>query len=115
MVTKKKHYLSLFLLIAIGIIVIAIIYSFSIDLMFSNKRDGAQVGDSFGALNAIFSGLAFAGVILTVIMQKDELNLQRKELKDTRKEILMSRATNVIYEQLRIFEFELSKFEYLNS
>lgn len=112
---NKKKYLNLFLWVGLLIIAIAILYSFSIDLMYKNKNDGALVGDSFGALNAIFSGLAFAGVILTVVMQRDELTLQRKELKDTRKEFQMNRATNVIYEQLRKFESEMSTFEYVDS
>lgn len=53
-----------------------------------------QFGDSFGAVNALFAGLAFAGVIYAIILQKkelglqrDELGLQRKELEDTRAEI----------------------------
>lgn len=39
-----------------------------------------QFGDMFGAVNALFSGLAFAGVIIAVFLQKDELALQRREL-----------------------------------
>src|SRR5680860_334237 len=38
-------------------------------------------GDSFGLLTSLFSGLAFAGLIITIIMRKDELSLQREELK----------------------------------
>lgn len=41
----------------------------------------AQYGDSFGAVNALFSGLAFAGVIVTILLQTQELGLQRNELK----------------------------------
>jgi len=37
-------------------------------------------GDMFSAVNALFSGLAFAGVIVAILMQHDELRLQRKEL-----------------------------------
>ncbi len=51
-------------------------------------------GDSFGILTALFSGLAFSGLIVTLIlqskqlkMQKEDLNLQREELKLTRKEL----------------------------
>lgn len=50
-----------------------------------------QFGDMFGAVNALFSGLALAGVVLAIILQKDELRLQRKELRDTRRE--MEKAT----------------------
>lgn len=34
-------------------------------------------GDSFGALNALFSGMAFAGLIVTVLLQRDEMHLSR--------------------------------------
>lgn len=34
----------------------------------------------FGAINALFTGLAFAGVIVVILMQREQLNLQRKEL-----------------------------------
>src|SRR5687767_3677259 len=44
-----------------------------------------QLGDMFGAVNALFSGLAFGGIIITILLQKEELKLQRKELRDTRK------------------------------
>ena len=44
-------------------------------------------GDMFGAVNALFSGLAFAGLIVTLLYQKEELKLQREELKETRNEL----------------------------
>ena len=44
-------------------------------------------GDMFGAINALFSGLAFSGVIYAIILQRKELMLQRRELEFTRKEI----------------------------
>ena len=44
-------------------------------------------GDMFGAVNALFSGLAFAGLIVTILYQKEELKLQREELKETRNEL----------------------------
>lgn len=45
----------------------------------------AVFGDSFGVLTSLFSGLAFAGLIITILLQKDELALQRKELEESRK------------------------------
>ena len=42
-------------------------------------------GDSFGVLNTLFSGLAFAGIIVTVKMQNDEMREQRKELQKQKK------------------------------
>ncbi|WP_202617371.1 hypothetical protein, partial [Roseimaritima sediminicola] len=41
-------------------------------------------GDMFGAVNALFSGLAFLGVIVAIILQKMELEEQRREIRDSR-------------------------------
>jgi hypothetical protein len=37
-------------------------------------------GDMFGAVSALFSGLAFAGVIITMLQQSETLKLQRQDL-----------------------------------
>ena len=47
----------------------------------------AQFGDMFGAINALFSTLALVGVVVAVLIQKQELELQRKELEMTRGEL----------------------------
>lgn len=44
------------------------------------------MGDTFGAVNALFSGLAFAGLIVTLIMQREELALQRYEMQQMREQ-----------------------------
>jgi len=51
-----------------------------------------QFGDMFGAVNALFSGLAFGGVIVAILLQRRELELQREELSLTRKELAISAA-----------------------
>lgn len=38
-------------------------------------------GDSFGALNTLFSGLAFAGIIISIFLQSKELSETRGEIK----------------------------------
>lgn len=50
-------------------------------------------GDKFGAINALFSGLAFAGIIFTIFLQKRELTLQREEIEETRKEFIQQNET----------------------
>lgn len=49
--------------------------------------DRGTFGDMFGAVNALFSGLAFAGIIFTIFLQRRELQLQRDELIRTGDEI----------------------------
>ena len=59
-------------------------------LVLYRDADRGTYGDMFGVVNALFSGLAFAGIIYTIYLQKIELGLQRKELEDTRKELKRS-------------------------
>jgi hypothetical protein len=40
-----------------------------------------QFGDLFGAVNALFSGLAFAGIIFTIYIQQKEIEQNSKDLK----------------------------------
>lgn len=53
----------------------------------------ALFGDSFGAVNALVSAFAFAGMIVAFILQRYELRLQRKELRDQRKEFQQQNQT----------------------
>ena len=57
-----------------------------IDVFIADPERGT-FGDMFGAVNALFSGLAFAGLIVTLLYQKEELKLQREELAQTREEL----------------------------
>lgn len=57
-----------------------------------DKFDPGTFGDSFGALNALFSGLAFAILIATIRLQKAELQLQREEMALQREEMSQSRS-----------------------
>ena len=49
-------------------------------------------GDMFGAVNALFSGFALFGVIVAIVLQRDELKLQRKDLELQRKELELTRG-----------------------
>ena len=51
----------------------------------------ALFGDSFGVLAAFFSGLAFLTMAVALVFQKQDLVLQRDELKLTRKELSLQR------------------------
>jgi len=76
-------------LAAAVIIVVAIVATWAVLRMtlFANSDEAGKFGDYFGGINALFSGLAFAGLIYTVLLQKTELALQREELRDTREEL----------------------------
>jgi hypothetical protein len=56
----------------------------------------------FGSISSLFSGLAFAGLIATLVLQKVELSLQRSELSETRKEFERQRFENRYFSTLRL-------------
>ncbi|MEM7165842.1 MAG: hypothetical protein AAF581_10280 [Planctomycetota bacterium] len=47
---------------------------------------GGAWGDQFGAVNALFSGLALGGVVVAILLQSRELSLQRREITLAREE-----------------------------
>lgn len=81
---------------------------------FSISNSGV-FGDSFGMLTSLFSGLAFAGLIITIVMQRDELSLQRQELHLTREELSGQRQEMQSQnETLKIQRFENTFFKMLD-
>ena len=78
-------------LIAAALIIVAqVAVGFAVYYALPDWPTRGQFGDVFGAANALFSGLAFAGLIYTVFLQREELALQRKELQLTREELKRS-------------------------
>lgn len=75
-----------------------------------------EFGDMFGSLNTLFSGLAFSAVVVTLLLQKQQLAISQQELKLTRDEMatqseLFRIQTEAMNQQL--FEgtlFQLIKF-----
>ncbi len=64
-------------------------------LLFDEWPSRGQFGDVFGAVNALFSGLAFAGLIFAILLQREDLELQRAELALTREELARSAHAQV--------------------
>ena len=83
---NNTNYWALFILIGIVLVLFNISWWW-IDSNIDCIESRGQFGDKFGAVNALFSGLAFAGLIFTIILQKKELALQREELTQTRDEL----------------------------
>lgn len=61
--------------------------SFDLNIKAKDDPNFGTFGDTFGALNTLFSGLAFATLIITLFLQRKELQEQRKELTAQREEI----------------------------
>lgn len=112
MTTSKVSKQGKIALCAISTILLLFLLSWlCIDSFITDPQTRGTFGDKFGAVNSLFSGLAVAGLIYTIYLQKEELRLQREELQQTREE--MSRQTKEFDEQnktLQIQRFETTFF-----
>lgn len=96
--------------------------NFSMVFFIPDKDTRGTFGDQFGAVNALFSGLAFAGLIYTIILQRRDLELQRDDLKLQREELILTRKEmeeqtaefEKQNETLRIQRFENTFFNMLS-
>lgn len=84
---ETKSRLWIWIIIAIvGVIAMWGLSWWSINKFIDEPTNQGTFGDMFGAVNALFSGLAFAGLIATLLYQREELKLQRKELNEQKLE-----------------------------
>lgn len=97
---KNINYVLFFSIICVVILILSIGYYFIVNCWQNNER--GSFGDLFGGLNAIFSGFAFAGVIITILMQMKELELTREELKKSSN--AQDRSQTALFKQLESME-----------
>ena len=106
---KNKSELNKFLFYTFVIIIIWTISFLALNITYSSLDDKTRFGDIFGAINTLFSGLAFAGIIFTIQLQRKDLKLQREDLKMTRMELQRSasaqeKSENALKEQSKSLE-----------
>lgn len=63
-------------------------------------------GDAFGALNTLFSGLAFAALVVALLMQRQELANQLEELRESRKALHASAEANARMAEAAVLQIE---------
>lgn len=80
--------------------------------LYNSTNEAGPAGDMFGAATSLFSGLAFAGLISTLLMQRQELELQRGELKETREEFARQRFENTLFSIVGLFVSHTNVLEY---
>ena len=74
-------------------------------LLLSEWSERGNFGDLFGAVNALFSALAFAVLIYTIVLQREEIKQNREEIVLNRKELqksskLQRKAQEVLIQQV---------------
>ena len=87
-------------------------FSFLIFKCINDWGQRGQFGDLFGVVNALFSGLAFAGLIITIRQQHLDLEYQSQSIAQTKQELEnQTREFNEQNETLRIQRFENTFFK----
>lgn len=85
--TEQKRSIHDSIWIGAALVIVVLFWFFLINTI-SEKED-----NPVNTTNSIFSALAFAGVIVAIYLQRNELILQRKELKSTRDEFKVQNQT----------------------
>jgi len=78
----------------------------------TSLTERGQFGDSYGAVTSLFTGLAFAGLLFTILLQQREIKLQRQDFINQLKEMQLSRKeaerqSQLQEQQIRIGEVQL--------
>jgi len=73
----QREGLGLLFGLAIGVVIVEVISAILIHYCFKNWDDASNFGEAFGAVNSLFSGLALAGIVYTLWLQKKALEEQR--------------------------------------
>ena len=77
---KTRELEELFPILIVTAVVIWVAAAVTVYYCFPTWEIRAQFGEMFGAVSALFSALAFAGVIYAVILQRQDIEVSRKEL-----------------------------------
>ena len=83
--TVKQHR-PLFILLG-SVAIAQLVFGIAIYCIFHDWTASGAFGDTFGAINSLFSSLAFGALIYTIILQSNELKIQREELILTREQL----------------------------
>lgn len=79
-----------------------------IEVVFKDgKPDPNEFGDLYGALNTLFSGFAFLGIVVSIFIQSEELSDTRREIKSQTEQF--SSQTQIMFKQ----SFENTFFQLL--
>ncbi|MNE11363.1 hypothetical protein D3C81_295770 [compost metagenome] len=100
----------IFLLCAVislyGLYVLTLLWNVPVGGIPEKLRDGA-FGDSFGTLNTLFSGLAFSGVLITLLIQKIDLSEARTQSSRQQSESQFYNLLNLQQQVIQGFDIHL--------
>ena len=106
---KKDRTVFWSIIIVIFIIILYTVGMILTNILFQKPQD---IGSSSGTVSTFFTAMAFAGIFITILNQRKELELQKEELKLTRNELnAQMEEFKIQNETLRRQRFENTFFQ----
>lgn len=96
-----------------------IAYAFILICCLSKWEERSSFGEMFGGINTFFSGLAFAGLLYTILVQQSEIQSQKQELERTLQiqslSVRVLSLTGMINAHHSMLELETQNLKYAQS
>lgn len=94
--------------------IISIYFIFSLVILINNGlpkvlSDYGSLGDSFGILNSLFSGLGFSGLVYTLLLQQKQIKTQEKETNEQEKRHNINIYETNLYKLIDLYKTVLSE------
>ncbi|MCK5535690.1 MAG: putative phage abortive infection protein [Bacteroidales bacterium] len=108
----KDHISVFFIVFIVWVVFSAFVLVFINGLPFFTVNNVGAYGDSFNILTSLFTGLAFAGVIVSIVFQTQELKDAREEFAGQKDALVTQGFDNKFFQLLDLFNtirFEYSK------
>lgn len=100
---KKSDFLiGLFATLSVLFIFLVLFSTFTLGIFIDNE-DRGTFGDMFGAANALFTGLSFVGLIVTILLQREDLRETRNEFITQNKTLKLQQFENTFFQMLSLF------------
>ena len=94
MINLSRRQKMLILITAILIITSWVLIPFLFKKIIPDAEAASRYSDTFNVVNALFSGLAFAGLICTILLQQTEIERQSAEINKSNKMAYLSILLN---------------------
>ncbi len=92
---KTRSFFAVFVCVGIGVFALWALWWFCVSKFGGCAPEQGQLGDLFGGINALFSGLALAGIVTALVLQSQELKFQKEDLELNRHELRKTAEANL--------------------
>lgn len=109
---KENYKLNIIIISVISLAVMSWAWNFSFgfkNLFIENRQGIGEFGDIFGIINSAFSGMAFIGIVYSILLQRMELKTVREERDETRN-IFRDQKENLSQQRFETTFFQLFDF-----